>query len=282
MTEPRPLHEEFPATAVLLERLPPSEALAPGHERRLWSAVLERRAQRNAPALPRYSLPAFVAAAAVASLLVVVMWPASEPAVTEIPGAQLAARSGQPSLLTAGAVRGAPSRTLARLATPHANIEWTQARFLLDVTGDGSVLLVEQGEVVWRPNDGKAQRVTAGQRVRAPRPKPVELPRGFGEVTVAPSAQCAGDRACLEGLAQGENLAAQNALFELGRYEEYLQRFPDGVLAPEAGLAQLSALVRAERYPEALALARSLEARFGNAEVRALRIQLERHEAFSR
>jgi len=281
MTAPRPLHEEFPTTANVLARIP-EPTLAPAHERRLWAGVLERRARRNARALPRYSLPAFAAAAALASVLVAVLWPAAEPALKREPGTQLAARDGKPPLLTSGVVHGAPSRRLAKLATPHATVEWTDARFLLDVTGESSTLLVDEGEVVWRPEGAAEQRVRAGQRARAPKPKPVELPAGFGEVTVAPSAQCAGDRACLESLARGSNLAAQNALFELGRYSEYLERFPDGVLAPEAGLAQLSILVRAERYSEALVLARSLEARFGHAEVRALRVQLERHEAFSR
>lgn len=281
MTEPRPLREEFPGTAALLGKLPGS-ALAPAHEQRLWRAVLQRRQSPHAPGLPRYSLPAFLTAAIVASLLVLVLLPRREPAVTLEHGAPLAMRPGQPPLLTRGVVRGAPSRVLARLATPHATVEWTQARFLLDVTSDASMLSVEQGEVVWRPAAGPAQRVSAGQRVRAPPPEPVELPKGFGEVKAAVSAQCAGDHACLEGLAQGQNLAAQNALFELGRYTDYLARFPDGVLAPEAGIALLSSLVRSERYAEALTLAKQHEARFGNPEVRALRIQLERHEAFSR
>jgi hypothetical protein len=237
---PRALAVELPEVAAVLQRLP-EPSLHPAKVQALWEATLERRAAQRR-LLPRYWLPTFISAAATAALLV---WSIAEHPVRPISTAQLEARAGQPPLLKAGRVRGAPSTQLARLSTPHATLAWTDARFLLEVTTGGTVLSVESGSVVWR-SGSKTLQVSKGQTVRSSEPS---------------------------------DLAEQNALFESGRYEEYLQRFPDGALAPEASFALIEALVQQHRNAEALEAVQRHEARFGSAfakQVHALRLSLER------
>jgi len=80
--------------------------------------------------------------------------------------------------------------------------------------------------------------------------------------------------------AEGSDLGAENALFDLGnlardrrhdgplalsRWRLYQQRFPDGVFAPEASMGILSELVSEQRYQEALDESERYVARFPQA-----------------
>lgn len=241
MTIPRGLAEEFPDAAQVLKRLPPA-TLAAARARVLWEGTLERRQATQARALPKYWLPVFLSAAATAAALV--LWVAGRPAYVPEATAQVEQRAEAAPVLKLGVVHGAPSAKVAKLSTPHAAISWTNARFLLEVTTGATVLSVESGEVVWR-SEGAAQRVTAGHTVRS----------------------------------AGSDLAEQNALFEAGRWEEYLRRFPDGPLAPEASFARIRDLLKQQRDGEALEAARRHEQRFTAdafaAQVHAIRLELE-------
>jgi hypothetical protein len=80
--------------------------------------------------------------------------------------------------------------------------------------------------------------------------------------------------------AEGSDLGAENALFDLGnlardrrhdgplalsRWRLYQQRFPDGVFAPEASLGILAELVNEQRYQDALDESERYVARFPQA-----------------
>jgi hypothetical protein len=220
---------------------------------------------------------AAVAAAAKWFVMRVVFTP---PAFIAEPGARLVATAADaPAKLYDGRVRGRPSAQLAQLSTPHASVAWLQARFLLDVDVRRSLLSVEEGEVMWRA-DGEQRTVRAGERAQAP--APLVVPKAFESAAVAPSSACPASSLderteCLERLARGDGLTAQNALFEwalvqrdgfhrpdkaVEGWRTYLTRFPDGILAPEASLGLLADLVRLERYSEALAVARVHRERF--------------------
>jgi tetratricopeptide (TPR) repeat protein len=83
-------------------------------------------------------------------------------------------------------------------------------------------------------------------------------------------------RTCLERLAAGDGVPAQNALYSLGLLERehgrtaaalaawrtYERRFAAGLLAPEVSVAILRSLLDDRRYAEALARAEAFEQRF--------------------
>jgi outer membrane protein assembly factor BamD (BamD/ComL family) len=100
-------------------------------------------------------------------------------------------------------------------------------------------------------------------------------------------------RRCYEQLAASDGLSAENALYRLGviesrldgngrravlRWSEYARRFPSGVLAPEAQLSLLSALVSDGRQQEARGAADDFLLRFPDdgraAQVRRIRDSL--------
>jgi hypothetical protein len=295
MAEPRRLVEresvprELEATAQVLRRLPATPDVPRAQAEATWDAVLARSVVRAAR--PRW--PAFVsgglgfaAAAAVLTFIASVAAPrerdplreehapsaqqgssAEAQPVTPLAGARLVAATerGGPARLVEGQVRGRPSvrATAEVLASPHGTVTWRDARFLLDVTAERTLLFVEAGEVVWRGADGE-RVLHVGAELRAP-PLVQALP---------PVADCAAAAtvervACLEALARGDGLAAENALFELGwlelqarprtggadpalrRWETYLARFPEGALEAEARAMRVLTLAEAGRTGEA-------------------------------
>jgi hypothetical protein len=168
----------------------------------------------------------------------------------------------------------------------------TEGRFLTEVErGEASVTAFE-GSVVVRRGD-KDVALAAGESVRASDPRlaetapplqlhpvaplPVHRLPAAPVITSCPSRAPMAERlACLEHAAQGAGLSAQNAQYVMalltersgdassavGAWRRYAERFPDGVLAPEARLALINDLVKLERYPEALAEAEAFLARF--------------------
>ena len=140
-------------------------------------------------------------------------------------------------------------------------------------------------------------RVTSTRpRVRMSAPSPslpsaLALPRQTPERCTDESGPSR--RSCLWTQGDQPGLIAQAALFELGLFEmqegngaaavvaweRSLDRFPDGVLAPEARLGMLAELTRQHRYAEAIAVARAFEDHSRSdpraAEVAKFRAQLE-------
>jgi hypothetical protein len=119
----------------------------------------------------------------------------------------------------------------------------------------------------------------AKTNVAVPAPAAVELapsraPASARSERIDACARLAGDarRACLAALADGQDLAAETALYALARdarageaiarLREYGRRFPRGVFAPEAALLLVDALDRAGAHDEATAAARSFVERF--------------------
>ncbi len=253
MSEPRRLVEserlpaELRAAAKVLEKLPPQPPVPRQVADATWDGVLARTVVGRRRGWV-WAVPAL--AAAVAAMLAV--WVAQEPpgglpgAVRAQDGAELlAASAASPARVLRGKVEGHPSARGAdeALVTPHGRVVWRDARFLVDVTDERTLLFVDEGNVVWRSVFGE-RTLTAGAELRAP-PVVAALPPSRS----CPATPVEARVSCLERLAEGSGLGAQNALFELGwvelhqrgapsraltQWERYLQRFPEGALEAEA------------------------------------------------
>jgi hypothetical protein len=302
MTDPRPWRDapadvspDVARVVTLAASVPPRPLDLTG-----WDEVVVRAA---APRRDWRLVPAFMLSALAGVALVLVARPASPRALAEQAGIvaeagatwsreqdeRVALRSGR---LTISVTTG----QRVHVVTPHAEVEAQQARFLAEVTESGTLVVVEEGEVVLRTPEGR-RVVRAGESLLWP-PAP-DIPQALlaEPIDTAPTcAETAGaQRAdCLAGEASGDGLDAQAALYELGTlqlatgerqaaldtFRGSLTRFPDGVLHPEVRLALLVELVRARRFSEAAAAARDFEAacvedpRVGD--VAALRRALER------
>jgi hypothetical protein len=263
-----------------------------------WDEVVARSA---APRREGRLVLAFAGSLAAGIALVVALTP-KPPAVSAVePPVLVAAASARWTQgadgvvsLTAGrlSVERASAGTV-KLATPHATIEATRARFLAEVTAGGTTLVVEEGDVVLR-GQGQVRTVKAGQTLVWPEAPSIPAPLEARPTAVAPVCEGSGARLdCLKLEAKGDGLGAQAALYELGVAEREsghlgdalaawttsLNRFPEGVLHPEVRLALLVELTRARRFAEALAVARAFEMacpgdpRLGD--VQALRRSLE-------
>jgi hypothetical protein len=198
-----------------------------------------------------------------------------------------AERRGEEILLHQGKLAGLPSTTLNRILTPHLSVAWKAARFLAFVTGERTMLSVEEGYVVAR--QGEAERLvskgeqliasagtlSAGGRELVPgalkQMPPLQAERCQQGLSESELTRCLGD------VAAGSDLAAQNALFELAlrgrglegdpaiaRWQEYLRRFPDGALAPEAQVGITIELCSSGRLPEALQETQAYLSRWGD------------------
>ena len=185
-----------------------------------------------------------------------------------------------------------PSGAPLRIRTPDAVLEVTHSRFLAEVVAGGTMVQVEEGEVVLRAGN-VTRTVRGGESLTWP-PAPM-IPKELLEAAPASTSGCEGPgarRECLQREAAGESLQAQAALFELGNFEarqgeleaslrvwrESLSRFPEGVLHPEVRLALLIELVKARRFSDARAAALEFEANCAGdprrGEVESLRHQL--------
>ncbi len=287
--------EELARSAALLRELPTTASSHPARLEAQWRE-LEKKARAPKQGVFTHVL-AGLGSAAVASLLVW-LWlgPSSspEPLATSpwvaLNGARLSADSVP---LLEGQVRGQPSVKRVTLRTSHAEVSWSQARFLLDSTQARTLLVVDEGEVELRA-DGRLLRVRAGESLELPPPTlqvPAEL---LALQPVAPS-NCntaANREQCLRAAAAGTDLAAQNALFELAlwlrdeqhspsaaleAWKQYDQRFPDGVFRIEARASAVLTLAQLGRRNEARAAAETFSRDFPDdplvSPVRALSAQ---------
>ncbi|MDP1825867.1 MAG: FecR domain-containing protein [Archangium sp.] len=168
-----------------------------------------------------------------------------------------------------------PSDEPLLIRTPDVVLEVTRSRFLAEVVSGGTTIQVDEGQVVLRANE-VVRVVRSGESLTWP-PAPV-IPGPLLELAPASESRCSSldataSRACLRSEADGNSLAAQAALYELGVAEvkrgaleeglqvwrESLERFPGGVLHPEVRLALLIELVKARRFSEAREAATDFE-----------------------
>ncbi|MDX2010546.1 MAG: FecR domain-containing protein [Myxococcaceae bacterium] len=263
-----------------------------------WDVVVARSA---APRHDGRLVFAFAASLAAGIALVVALSPKPTTPTAVDPPVLVASSSarwtqGADGVVSLAAGRLSVERASAAkltLATPHATIEATRARFLAEVTAGGTTLVVEEGEVVLRAQ-GQTRTVKAGQTLVWPEAPNIPAPLEARPTAVAAVCEGVGARLdCLKLEAKGDGLAAQAALYELGVAEREsghvadalaawttsLSRFPDGVLHPEVRLALLVELTRQRRFAEALAVARGFETACAAdprvADVQALRRSLE-------
>jgi len=251
MTPQTPLREDAQrALSVFADAT--SRPLAPSAVARTWERAVERRQARAR--FVRLGL-AFSCSflAGVALTLGVMGWarrdtpPVSPVATVEVVAAGQYSDDGRSIRLERGSLRVKAHGAARELVTHELTVSWSEGRVLVEAAAGRTVLVVEEGSVVYRDASG-THRVDAGQRVVVP----VEL-------FVAPSQDVAGCEglaggaidACLQKAAEGAGLAAQTALFErglraheAGEYQraaalflEHQRRFPDGVFAPEVSIA---------------------------------------------
>ncbi len=265
-----------------------------------WDELALRAAAT--PSGPRL-LPSFVLSVVAGVLLVLVTRAALGPGTTAptpspVLIASTSAKWNQQAdglvVLEAGRlVLPAKSTQLVRVKTPHLTIEARTSRFLAEVVVNGTVVFVEEGDVVVRMGTQERHLLT-GQSLTWPSApqvpenllvRPAEL--GCAQVPAAEK------RACLEREAQGTDLTAEAALYEVGalalregRHAEAraawlssLERFGDGVLHPEVRLALLVEQVGARDFEGAQQTAREFERTCPDdprlADVRSLRLALE-------
>lgn len=252
------------------------------------------------------------AAVAVCAATVIVsvvwwQWPSSSApdlgaAVAAVNGAPFKAeRRGELIVLHEGKLEGRPVETLTQLLTPHMTVAWKAARFLAFVTPDRTVLSVDEGYVVARQR-GTERLVSKGEELIATADALSAggselIPGGLKQMPQVQGERCQQANAveaarCLAEVAAGSDLAAQNALFELAlrsrgqssdeaiaRWREYLHRFPNGVLAPEAQVGIAVELTRSGRLSDALQETQRYLSKWGDEpsarEVVELRTRLE-------
>ena len=266
-----------------------------------WNELALRAA--TSPSRPRL-LPSFALSMVAGVLLVLITRAALGPGTTAPPppspvlvastSAKWKQEAGGLVVLEAGRlVLPAKSSQLVRVKTPHLTIEARTSRFLAEVVVNGTVVIVEEGDVVVRMGTQERHLLT-GQSLTWPSApqvpenllvRPAEL--GCAQVPAAEK------RACLEREAQGTDLTAEAALYEVGalalregRHAEAraawlssLERFGDGVLHPEVRLALLVEQVGARDFAGAQQTAREFERACPDdprlADVRSLRLALE-------
>ncbi|MBS2029568.1 MAG: hypothetical protein JST54_16820 [Deltaproteobacteria bacterium] len=163
--------------------------------------------------------------------------------------------------------------------------------FDVQVAGARAELVVEEGSADVVTRDGRTLHIAAGQRIASddprlqpPTPAPQPQPQPQHASTRSPSADLcaaitdlASRRACYVRVAQGDDLAAQNAMMELGMLEQdeahdgasaleywsaYQKRFPAGALGPEASVAILGELLSEQKLVEARKEAESFMAKY--------------------
>lgn len=242
-----------------------------------WRA-LENRAQRETVLFATGMKWAAVAACTV--VVASVGWwgwqsRALGPAVAAVKGAPFKAeRQGDRIVLHQGKLEGQPVDTLTQLLTPHMTVAWKAARFLAFVTPERTVLSVDEGYVVARRGEterlvSKGEQLTATATAFSGGGSEL-IPGGLKQMPEVQGERCQHANVeeaarCLAEVAAGSDLAAQNALFELAlrsrgqssdaaiaQWREYLRRFPDGVLAPEAQVGIAVELTSSGRLSEAL------------------------------
>lgn len=195
--------------------------------------------------------------------------------------------------LEAGSIRmharpQSPRRPVV-VKTPHLRVIVVGTRFQVDVGAGRTRVRVDEGRVRVEARSGASLVLSAGASAGSDDPRLQPAPEVALPEAEAPSAapapaagDCAGSaagadrRSCLERLAAGEGLAAQNALYALGLmaqsegegeralegFRRYQARFQSGALGPEAALGALRQLLSERRWREALEEAESFRRRF--------------------
>jgi TolA-binding protein len=253
----------------------------PGREARLWDRIA-RDTVRARPA--RAPLLAFATGLAAVALVfglrreeppprADVQLVSSPSALYEELTAPTPGESPRQVVLWAGRLDAAvekqpPGRQFA-IITPHLRVVVVGTRFSVEVEGDWTRVTVQQGRV---RVESVSQRLELGpgESVRSDDPRfAAAAPPAEARSTCEAVAEGPARLACYERLSRGEGLAAENALFLLGlaaerqrdptaaleRWKSLCDRFPDGVLVPEAQLASLRLLVGQRRTAEALEVA---------------------------
>jgi TolA-binding protein len=150
-----------------------------------------------------------------------------------------------------------------------------------------SSVSVTEGRVRVETSSGTSAFVGAHETLRsddarlAPVPSAIPVARPVVTRAARPVAPTVEEIEARDGKrAEGSDLGAENALFDLGnlardrrhdgplalsRWRLYQQRFPDGVFAPEAALGILGELVAEQRYQDALDESEHYVARFPQA-----------------
>ncbi len=277
LKEPRRLSErevvprELEATARVMRRLGPSPEVSRAQAEATWDAVLAQTVARSmrprwVPALG-FAVPAVLVIAVGVAVALQPVAQTQPAAWTVMEGARLIAATAEaPARLVEGKVTGLPRTEVGAraevLSTPHGSVTWRDARFLLDVTPERTLLVVQEGEVVWRGAAGE-RTLHAGAELRAP-----PLVQALPPSSDCPASPLTSRIGCLESLARGEGLAAENALFELAwlelheraapdaaltRWESYLARFPEGTLESEARAMRVLTLAESGRLSAARA-----------------------------
>lgn len=242
-----------------------------------WDAIIDRamRAPRGRP------LP--LAAIAIAALLLVGgaqlivrqgVVGNFAPRVVASQGAQWHREGDGALILTMGRIEISRPKGQVVLHSPHVTVIAVNARFLADTTAAATRIEVYEGEVIVRHDDSGVVVRPGDARIWPDAP---DLPKSLVPPATPPE-RCADElgnqrRACLWQQIEMPGLVAQAALFELGVFElregntgmaevawkKSLERFPEGVLAPEVRLSLLGELHRQKRFGEAAALAREFE-----------------------
>jgi hypothetical protein len=274
-------------------------------EREVLEAIRTRLETKAPRSSGRFGIAAFATAAVVLFAILFVRGPwrrsqTTQPAIeaTEDPDFEFAqATPDHPAVLSVrrGKV-GISAKTAIRyqLDAPGLKGQVDASVFWVRVAGALSTLEVVDGSAEIMTRSGKLIRIFAGQSIASndprleqvsaaspatPTPTPALAP---ARATSSPSTlssrptldrdQCAGlaaldaRRTCYLHVAVGNDLAAQNAVLELGILEQeeahngasaleywrsYQQRFPGGPLGPEASVAILGELLAEHRVAEA-------------------------------
>jgi hypothetical protein len=212
--------------------------------------------------------------------------------------------------------RDAKSPRTVSLRSPGLVATLEALEFRVQVAGDVTTLWVDQGSASVSSSSGPELHLSSGEWVRSDDRRLLAMAAQPATPSDAPQvdvvARCSRltslreRKSCFTQLALGSDLAAQNALLELGMLEAeelhdgasaiedwraYQQRFPRGSLGPEASFAILSELLAEHRTNEArieadhfLASyadgARSNEVRLTRANLRCATSGAEALEAF--
>jgi hypothetical protein len=242
-----------------------------------WDAIIDRamRTPRGRP-LP---LSAF----AIAALLVVggLQFVVRQgtvgnfaPRVVASQGAQWHREGDGALILTLGRLEISRPKGQVILHSPHVTVIAVNARFLADTTSAATRIEVYEGEVIVRHEDSGVVVQPGDSRIWPDAPA---MPQALVPPSMPPE-RCADElgiqrRACLWQQIEMPGLVAQAALFELGVFElkegndkmaevawkKSLERFPEGVLAPEVRLSLLGELHKQKRFTEAAEMAREFE-----------------------
>jgi len=237
-----------------------------------WDAVLERATKPDRR--PWVFVALALGMALVVSVIAATRTP--EPMVVAAPGAKWEQQADGGVHLHEGRVQVERPLDLA-LESSQVAVLTRSCRFAAEVIPEGTRVTVFEGQAVVRGANGDERVLRAGES--ALWPSTPSIPAGLEEGAAPPSRVCGeGEPAerleCLGRVSQGEGLEAQVALFELGRlrgragnavgaasaWRASLQRFPEGVFAPEVQLALMVTLAQQHHFGEALAVARAFEA----------------------